>query len=247
MDRVPPAPEGRSSRFAQRLFSPLPERYDLLAEVLSFGQNARWRREMVGRALAGAPGRVLDVATGPAGVAVELARRSDAQVVGVDVTAAMLAQAGDVIAGRGLSARVALVQGNAEALPFADGSFDALTFTYLLRYVEDPAAVVAELARVVRPGGAVASLEFAVPPAPTWRRLWWCYTRGVLPVAGALTGGRAWYDVGRFLGPSISAHDRKYPLPWLVEAWRRAGIAEVGYRRMSLGGGLVMWGRRAGG
>ncbi|MGH9089397.1 MAG: class I SAM-dependent methyltransferase [Acidimicrobiales bacterium] len=248
MARVAPtAADGRSSGFARRLFSPLPERYDVLAELLSFGQNGRWRAEMVGHAVAGGPRRILDVATGPAGVAVELARRSGASVVGLDVTSAMLARAAGVVAERGLAPRIALVQGSAEALPFADGTFDALTFTYLLRYVPRPAAVLTELARVVRPGGVVASLEFAVPPSPAWRVLWWCYTRGVLPIAGAATGGRAWYDVGRFLGPSISGHDRRFPLPWLVDAWRDAGIVDVAYRRMSLGGGVVVWGRRAGG
>jgi demethylmenaquinone methyltransferase/2-methoxy-6-polyprenyl-1,4-benzoquinol methylase len=129
-------------------------------------------------------------------------------------------------------------------LPFADGSFDALTFTYLLRYVEDPTATIAELARVVRPGGHIASLEFAVPDRRFWRYWWWGYTRLVLPLAGGLLGGRAWFDVGRFLGPSITNHYRRFPVAAHVDAWRSAGIVEVGVRRMSLGGGLVMWGRR---
>jgi demethylmenaquinone methyltransferase / 2-methoxy-6-polyprenyl-1,4-benzoquinol methylase len=67
-----------------------------------------------------------------------------------------------------------------------------------------------------------------------------------LPVLGGLAG-REWYRVGRFLGPSISTHYDHYPLPWTVEAWQRAGIADVGVRVMSLGGGLVMWGRRVDG
>jgi demethylmenaquinone methyltransferase/2-methoxy-6-polyprenyl-1,4-benzoquinol methylase len=239
--------EGRSSRFAQGLFTPLPDRYELLAEVLSFGQNGRWRREMVGHALADDPSSVLDVATGPGGVALEMTRRSSARIVGLDVTESMLAAAARVVGREGVSERVALVRATAEHLPFPDASFDALTFTYLLRYVPDPAAVLVELARVVRPGGAIASLEFAVPPANRWRAAWWCYTRMVLPVAGALTGGREWYEVGRFLGPSITRHYERYPLEWTIAAWRAAGIGDVEYRRMSLGGGLVMWGRRAGG
>ncbi|MGH9110292.1 MAG: class I SAM-dependent methyltransferase [Acidimicrobiales bacterium] len=241
------AGDGRAGRFAEGLFAPLPGRYDRLAELLSFGQNARWRSEMVGHALAGSPRTVLDVATGPGGVALELARRSGARVVGADLTASMLDRARSVVGSAGLAGRVSLVRARGEALPFPDAAFDALTFTYLLRYVGDPAAVVAELVRVVRPGGWMASLEFAVPQAPHWRAAWWGYTRGVLPVAGALGGGRPWYDVGRFLGPSISAHERRFPLSWLVGAWRDAGIVDVGHRRMSLGGGLVMWGRKAGG
>ena len=237
---------GRSSRFAQRLFAPMPERYDRLAEWLSFGQNARWRREMVGHALAEAPELILDVATGPAGVARQLARRGQARVVGLDVTQSMLETASRLVATDGLGGRITFVRASGERLPFEDGTFDALTFTYLLRYVPDPEAVLGELVRVVRPGGVMASLEFAVPSAAHWRAAWWCYTRLVLPVAGAATGGRQWYDVGRFLGPSISRHYRRFPVSWTKAAWERAGMDSVQMRTMSLGGGLVMWGRKAG-
>jgi demethylmenaquinone methyltransferase/2-methoxy-6-polyprenyl-1,4-benzoquinol methylase len=140
--------------------------------------------------------------------------------------------------------RIRLVAGRAEQLPYPDGAFDALTFTYLLRYVDDPQATLREIARVVKPGGAIASLEFLVPPNPFWHAWWWGYTRWILPAAGLLTGGRAWFRVGRFLGPNISTHYRKYPVSWTVEAWRRAGIDDVEVRTMSLGGGLVMSGKR---
>ena len=113
-----------------------------------------------------------------------------------------------------------LAGGRADQLPFADATFDAVTFSYLLRYVDDPAATIAEMARCLRPGGTMASLEFAVPPQPDWHAAWWCYTRLALPVLGGLTGGGAWYQVGRFLGPSISAHYRRYPLDAHVAAWR---------------------------
>ena len=116
--------------------------------------------------------------------------------------------------------RVRLVVGQAERLPFPDASFDALTFTYLLRYVADPAETMRELVRVLAPGAAIASLEFAVPPTAFWRFWWWCYTRGVLPVAGYLIGGRDWARVGSFLGPNISAHYQRYPVGWTVRAWK---------------------------
>ena len=156
----------------------------------------------------------------------------------------MLAQGCRNVAAAGLQDRVALLLGQGERLPFPDGSFDALTFTYLLRYVADPAATLAELARVVRPGGAVASLEFAVPPNVLWRWSWRFYTRVVLPLGGAVLGGRPWYEVGKFLGPNIDDHYRRFPVPAAVAAWEAAGFTEVGLRRMSLGGGLVMWGTR---
>ncbi len=235
------------NRFAQELFSTLPTRYDRLAELLSFGQNGRWRTEMVGHVVEGRPSLVLDVASGTAGVALQLADRSAARIVGVDLTPAMLGVGKQNVARRSMAGRIQLTAGRAEQLPFGDATFDGLTFTYLLRYVADPLATLSELARVVRPGAPVASLEFGEPDNPFWWSAWWLYTRAVLPVAGLATGGREWYEVGRFLGPSIHDLYHRLPIPATVELWREAGFCDVSYRRMSRGGGLVMGGRRAGG
>jgi demethylmenaquinone methyltransferase / 2-methoxy-6-polyprenyl-1,4-benzoquinol methylase len=261
------------NRFARDLFAPLPDRYDRLAELLSFGQNGRWRSAMVGRILP-ADGVILDVASGTAGVALALAAPGSAngsvavekpdkgrepggevrrepggevRVVGVDLTAEMLAEGRRRVAAAGMENRVGLVAGRAEQLPFPDAYFDALTFTYLLRYVQDPQATLTELARVLKPGGTMASLEFCVPDGVIWRPAWWAYTRLVLPAGGLLLGGPEWFRVGRFLGPNISGHYRRYPVAWTVEAWQQAGLTDVGTRIMSLGGGLVMWGTRQGG
>jgi demethylmenaquinone methyltransferase/2-methoxy-6-polyprenyl-1,4-benzoquinol methylase len=234
------------NRFAQQLFDGLPARYDVLEEVLSLGQNRRWRHAMVAAvtAMRPVPRRVLDVATGTAGVALELAARTEAQVVGIDLTEQMLRVGRARMAGHEHAGRIRLVRGRAEQLPFADGAFDALTFTYLLRYVTDPADTIRELARVVRPGGVVSSLEFYVPSAPVWLPAWRLYTRVGLPAAGLLGGGPEWARVGRFLGPSIEEHYRRFPLESHVRLWHAAGIEDVHTRPMSLGGGLVMWGRR---
>jgi demethylmenaquinone methyltransferase/2-methoxy-6-polyprenyl-1,4-benzoquinol methylase len=231
--------------FAQELFAGLPARYDQLAGVLSLGQDRRWRCEMIDHVAETHPASVLDVATGPAGVALALTERTGATITGLDVSMPMLHRGQRNVAAAGRDGRVALVLGQAEHLPFADASFDALTFTYLLRYVADPASTITELARVVRPGGAMASLDFAVPPRRFWRAWWMLYTRVVLPLAGAALGGRAWFDVGRFLGPNISQHYQRFPVAATVTAWEAAGFTDVDMRRMSLGGGLVMWGRRA--
>lgn len=239
------ADPGRTEGFAPRLFHGLPPRYDRLAEILSLGQNGRWRQAMVDPVVAASPRTVLDVATGPAGVAIQIAQRTEARVTGVDLTPEMLAQAARNVTAGGWGPRIALVRGRGEQLPFPDGCFDALTFTYLLRYVEDPEATVAELVRVVRPGGVVASLEFHPPHGPVFRPLWWLYTRTVLPLAGYALGGKEWFDVGRFLGPSISGHYARYPVEWHLRTWRQAGVADVRARIMSVGGGLVMWGRKS--
>jgi demethylmenaquinone methyltransferase / 2-methoxy-6-polyprenyl-1,4-benzoquinol methylase len=233
------------NQFAERLFDPLPRRYNLLAALLSFGQDGRWRSTIVDQVAPSNPTLVLDVACGPCAVTKRLAKRTSARIVGIDLTEAMLREGQRNVRRAHLEDRVALVLGRGEQLPFADASFDALTFTYLLRYVKDPQATVRELARVVKPGGRIASLEFAVPQRPVWRASWWLYTRLVLPVAGYVTGGRAWWDVGRFLGQSISRHYRDYSVEWTANAWREAGIEHVEYRTMSLGGGLVMWGYRS--
>jgi demethylmenaquinone methyltransferase / 2-methoxy-6-polyprenyl-1,4-benzoquinol methylase len=229
---------------ARELFAPLGPTYDRYARLLSFGQDPRWRAFLVSRVDAGPEDRVLDVATGTAAVAIELARATGCSVVGVDQSPEMLTAARRRVERAGLAGRVELREGRAETLPFEDASFDALTFTYLLRYVDDPAATLRELARVVRPGATIAALEFGVPPSPVWRGLWELWVRVGLPAAGRLISP-GWADVGRFLGPSIRALYERYPLPALADLWREAGIADVRWRQLSLGGGVVTWGRRA--
>jgi demethylmenaquinone methyltransferase/2-methoxy-6-polyprenyl-1,4-benzoquinol methylase len=223
---------------ARELFAPLGPTYDRYATLLSFGQDPRWRRFLVSRVEVAPGATVLDAATGTGAVAAELLRRYDCRVVGIDQSPEMLTEAK-----RRLGDRVELHHGRAERLPFADASFDALTFTYLLRYVDDPAATLAELARVVRPGGTVAMLEFGMPRG-IWRPLWELYVRIGLPGLGRLISP-GWHEVGRFLGPSIRGFWTRWPLERLLATWREAGIADVHHRRLSVGGGIVLWGRRA--
>jgi demethylmenaquinone methyltransferase/2-methoxy-6-polyprenyl-1,4-benzoquinol methylase len=165
------------------------------------------------------------------------------EVVGLDQSDAMLevAQSGLARAG-GLGTRVSFVVGQAEALPFEDGEFDALSFTYLLRYVDDRVATMRELARVVKPGGRLGMVEFAVPRLAPMRALWRLHTRASLPLVGRLVSP-AWLEVGRFLGPSIE--DLYAREPDLAALWRGCGIEDVHNRRPSFGAGLVMWGRRS--
>ncbi|HWH53947.1 MAG TPA: class I SAM-dependent methyltransferase [Gaiellaceae bacterium] len=223
------------TRQALELFAPLGPTYDRYARLLSFGQDPRWRRFLVSRVDVGPGDRVLDVATGTGAVAQELIRQKACAVVGVDQSAEMLE-----IAAERLPAGIRLVEASAEKLPFDDASFDALTFTYLLRYVDEPGRTLRELARVVRPGGTVASLEFGVPRG-VWNPLWRAYVGAVLPAAGrAVSPG--WHEVGRFLGGSIREFWHRYPLERQVALWREAGIGDVRHRRLSLGGGVVMWG-----
>jgi len=225
-------------RHALELFAGLPSRYDRMGAILSFGQDPRWRRALV-RAIAPRPGdRILDVATGTGLVAAALARAAPGcHLTGLDQSEAMLAVA------RRRHPDIDFVQGEAERLPFADEEFDAVTFTYLLRYVDDPAATMRELARVLRPGGRIGMVEFGVPDSRLLCALWRVHTRVGLPLLGRAVS-RPWYEVGRFLGPSIEGF-------WaghgdLVALWRGAGIGAVHVRRVSFGAGVVMWGARGG-
>jgi demethylmenaquinone methyltransferase / 2-methoxy-6-polyprenyl-1,4-benzoquinol methylase len=230
------------TQHAHELFAPLGPTYDRYARLLSFGQDPRWRAYLVSRVPADAI-RVADVASGTAAVSIALVRAVAARtVVGVDQSAGMLDAGRARVERAGLSSRIELREGRAEALPLADAEFDALTFTYLLRYVDDPAATMRELARTVRPGGTIAMQEFGVPGG-VWRPLWELYVRAGLPLAGAAVSP-AWREVGSFLGPSIRGFYRRWPIPAQLELWREAGIADVRCKRLSLGGGIVVWGTR---
>lgn len=229
---------------ALALFSGLPRAYDRAGAALSFGQDPRWRAALVRSTPVGPHDRVLDVATGTGMVAAALVMRSGCRVTALDQSPDMLGGLrARLAADPSLEASVEPVLGEAEALPFPDASFDALTFTYLLRYVDDPAATLRELARVVKPGGMVGMVEFGVPPRRVLRVLWRTYTRLVMPALGRLLS-RDWQAVGRFLGPSIEGFYERFPLPRLVALWEEAGLTDVRVRRMSFGAGVVMTAKR---
>ena len=231
------------NRAARDLFAPLGPTYDRWSRLLSLGQDPRWRRFLVSRVDVGPDATVLDVATGTAAVAIELVRRTGCTVVGIDQSREMLATGRERVAAAGLTEQIQLVEGSADHLSFPDAAFDALTFTYLLRYVEEPAATLAELVRVVRPGGTIAALEFGLPRG-VWRPLWELYVRVGLPVAGRVISP-GWHEVGSFLGPSIREFHAQLPLERQLGLWREAGLEDVQAWRLSLGGGYVVRGRRA--
>ena len=242
MDERALSPPSARKRHALDLFAGLPSRYDRMGALMSFGQDPRWRRALVD-AIDPRPGeRVLDVATGTGMVAFALAARG-CEVVGLDQSERMLSGArAKLEAHPELRGRVSFIAGEAERLPFADQEFDALTFTYLLRYLDDRAATMRELARVVKPGGRIGMVEFGVPASPPLRGLWRVYTRAGLPLIGRLAS-RDWVEVGRFLGPNIEElHARE---PDLAALWASAGIDGVRDRRMSFGAGVVITGVRA--
>ena len=236
--------EGTRTELARGIFAPLGPTYDRYANALSFGQDPRWRRFLVSRLPVGSDAVVLDVATGTAAVALELARQTGCSVVGVDQSPEMLDEARRRLLLAAETKRVRLVEASAQELPFEDGSFDGLTAAYLLRYLDDLPTDLGELARVLRPGATAALLDFGVPPGPLPRAAWNLWVDVGLPVLGrAISPG--WHEVGRFLGGSIRDFDRRWPVPRLLTALREAGFDDVRARRLSLGGCTVLWGRRA--
>lgn len=177
---------------------------------------------------------MLDVASGTGLIARDLERIANARVVGLDQSLPMLS------AGEG--PRIA---GQAERLPFPDATFDGVVFSYLLRYVDDPRATLAEMARVLRPGGVMASVEFGVPRAALPRLGWRIYAGHLFPRA-ARRISPGWASTGSFLPGSIMELEASLPPAKQALLWRDAGLTEVRIKRMTLGAGVLMIGRRDG-
>jgi len=229
--------------FAQDLFDGVAPSYDTWAQVLTFFQYLRWRRFLVSR-MASRPGNlVLDVCTGTAGVALEIADHHNGRIVGLDASQLMLEAGLRAIEKKNLDGRVQLIQGRAEHLPFPDETFDTVVFTYLLRYVQDPDATIRELSRVLKPGGELLSLEFGVPETRWVRALWETYNRVVMPVM-TLPVSRGWHRVGCFLGSSISDFCHRCPVDRLAAIWRENGIPLVETKGLLRGAAIVMWGTK---
>lgn len=230
---------------SRQLFDGIAAQYDWVPGLFSYFQYQRWRGFVVSHLQAGPDATVLDICTGTAGVAMETARTHHCRVVGLDLSPKMLSRARHNLSSKGLTSQVPLVMGRAENLAFADDCFDAISVTFLLRYVEDPELTMREIIRVLKPGGRLVSLEFGVPPNPIARAMWFAHTRGVLPLAGALVS-RGWRNVGGFLGPSISNLYHSYSEDGIRDMWLRLGMADIQLRRLSLGGAVVMWGTKTG-
>jgi demethylmenaquinone methyltransferase/2-methoxy-6-polyprenyl-1,4-benzoquinol methylase len=228
---------------AQDLFDGVAPSYDTWAQVLTFFQYLRWREFLVSR-MALRPGNlVLDVCTGTAGVAMKIADHHDGRIVGLDVSHLMLEAGLRAVEKKSLDGRVQLIQGRAEHLPFPDKTFDAVVFTYLLRYVQDPDVTIRELSRVLKPGGELLSLEFGLPEALWVRALWEIYNRVVMPVM-TIPVSRGWHRIGCFLGPSIRDFCQRCPVDHLAAIWHDHGIPLVETRPLLKGAAIVMWGTK---
>ena len=212
-------------RLVRTMFSAIAARYDLANHFLSFGLDFFWRRRAARIVRAWQPERILDLATGSGDLALSLRHACpSAQIVGADFCLPMLLVAQRKSLGN-------LVVADGMALPFADGAFDVLTVAFGLRNMESWPSALAEMGRVLKPGGHLLVLDFSVPPAPL-RWAYRPYLHHVLPrLAGLLTGEKAAYD---YLGDSIE----KFPCgPAMCGLIEGAGFADAQCDRLS--GGIV--------
>ncbi len=231
-------------RYVVQMFSRIAGRYDLLNTLMTFGRDDGWRK-LTARVAAPAMGQpALDMATGTGKIAVELARRG-ALAVGLDLTLDMMTQGrSDLEADLELEAlapRVTFVGGDALVLPFADNTFSCATSGFALRNVTDVPRALAELCRVVRPGGRVVILEASQPPSPLIRSGNRLYTRLAIPLLGLLIAGDA--DAYTYLPSSMA----RFPgAPKLAAMMRAAGMVNVRYKRLMLGSAAIHVGMKRG-
>ena len=228
---------------SRHMFDGIARSYEGPAEVFSFFQYGRWRRFLVSQIDVSPEALVADVCTGTGLVASDIMRRVGCRVIAIDLADQMIEQAQHNLARDSVTSSVSLVKGLAESLPFLDASFDAVVFTFLLRYVANPEATLQELSRVLRPGGQMLSLEFFVPVNPVVRTLWLLHTHALLPLCTKLlTPG--WRTVGSFLGQSIFSFYRAHSLEDVKGMWIRAGFSNLQTRLLSFGGAVVIWGQK---
>jgi demethylmenaquinone methyltransferase/2-methoxy-6-polyprenyl-1,4-benzoquinol methylase len=226
------------SRAVRDMFAGIAGRYDLLNHLLSINIDKRWRRrvkETLADVLSDPKAIVLDVACGTGDLSIELKQDAAARIIGSDFCRPMLEvakeKAGDVIA---------LVEGDAMSLPFADRSFDALTIAFGLRNLPNFEDGLAELHRVLKPGGRIVVLEFSSPVVPGFRSVFKFYFTQVLPrVGGLVSGSRGAYE---YLPDSVS----KFPdQKGLVGMMNETGFASVAFENLTGGIAAIHMGRRS--
>lgn len=220
--------------YVNQMFTAIAPRYDLLNSWLSFGRDKSWRRLAVAKCLLESGGLALDVCTGTAAIARELAHRTSREVIGLDFNRDMLARAKAKLAKLSAAARIHLVMGDGLKLPFPDNTFNCATIGFALRNVTDIAATFREMTRVVRPGGRVVSLELTRPPSALVRAVYYVYLRRMAPFIGGIISGKR--EAYTYLPRSIL----EFPPPEeVVKIMQSAGLHEVTTYRLTFGSATV--------
>ena len=226
----------------QRMFSSIAHRYDLLNHLLSLGIDRRWRRKTVAALPAVPGGAYLDVATGTADVALEIARKvpEAGQIVGIDFSLPMLRRGREKVEESRRSRLVHLIDGDALRLPFGDSVFDGLTIAFGLRNLADPLQGLQEMARVLKSGGSLSILEFATPSHSWLRSLYLFYFLRLLPRVGGFISGNP--QAYRYLPGSVLKFPEREALMVLL---KRAGLENVAYRNLTGGIAVLYSGSKA--
>ncbi|GAB4284730.1 MAG: bifunctional demethylmenaquinone methyltransferase/2-methoxy-6-polyprenyl-1,4-benzoquinol methylase UbiE [Deferrisomatales bacterium] len=238
MSERPATPEADRARAIRGMFSAIAPTYDVLNRILSLGIDRSWRRALVARLPQG-PIRVLDLACGTGDVALEItAARPQARVFGADFSLPMLRGARPKIRARGAQGRVTLQNASGEDLPYRDGVFDAMTIAFGIRNVVRRERCLAEVRRVLKPGGTALILDFSLPPNPMVRALYGFYFHRVLPLLGGLVSGNV--EAYRYLPQSVAGFPPRKRFAATMEA---QGFAGVGYEDFTMGVATLYWGR----
>lgn len=213
------------------MFDAIAGRYDFLNHLLSAGIDKRWRKVAIRSLRLSGRERVLDLCTGTADLAIAAGAASPgaAHVVGVDFAGAMLRVGQDKLRQGGLVDRVSLIRGDAACVPVASASVDAVTIAFGIRNVEQTADACAEMHRVMRPGGRLAVLEFAIPTNPVVRAGYLWYFNHVLPRIGRLVARHQAYE---YLPASVGAFHTPEQFAGLL---RGAGFHDIQAKPLTLG------------
>lgn len=168
----------------ERMFDTISKEYDGLNRVISFGIDVKWRKKVVNKVAATQPKRILDVATGTGDLAINLAKTDAEEIIGLDISAGMLSVGKEKVAAKNLDDRIKMVQGDSENLPFEDDYFDAITVAFGIRNFETLEKGLAEILRVLKPGGIFVILETSVPTKFPFKQGYGLYTKTLLPLIG---------------------------------------------------------------
>ncbi len=168
----------------ERMFDTISKEYDGLNRVISFGIDVKWRKKVVNKVAATKPKRILDVATGTGDLAINLAKTEAEEIIGLDISAGMLNVGKEKVAAKNLDDRIKMVQGDSENLPFEDDYFDAITVAFGIRNFETLEKGLAEILRVLKPGGIFVILETSVPTKFPFKQGYGLYTKTLLPLIG---------------------------------------------------------------
>ncbi|NBB99430.1 MAG: bifunctional demethylmenaquinone methyltransferase/2-methoxy-6-polyprenyl-1,4-benzoquinol methylase UbiE [Bacteroidetes bacterium] len=241
MKNYPPVGEAQGkAQDVEAMFDAIAPRYDLLNRVLSFGIDVWWRRRAVALLKEESPRRILDVATGTADLALEAQQTLHPEkVVGVDISEEMLAFGRKKIAARGLSDRVVLRTGDAQKLPFSDNQFDAALVAFGVRNFEDLDAGLADMRRVLRPGGSLVVLEFSQPQVFPVKQLYQFYSRHILPRIGrTISQNEGAYQ---YLPDSVAAFPSG---PAFLGRMRAVGYSDLQWKPLTFGIASLYYGRK---